>query len=636
MLQQCVFGQVCVYQDIFKGGVTGDGNTSWFYNDPCTLNINIEANSSIRKAFLFVNVYNEPVNRVLNFNGNEIFLDENDAFANIFLMNINNTPFSMRTLIFDVTSFVSPTNNTYTIIPPQNQPSPNLGGAFSDFYLYVTYDNPNLSKINSSIFLNKQNAEDLIVFPILNINPIDLNQNVALAIHSQHFCNIFEDGSFILIDNVNIGLLGGDEDNNNVECSGVTGSFYYENGTSFGLGNDTADPIMNGNDGLANIETNVTNPIAFTVSFDYQSNKGPQSNPVFELFFAYASPCDTFSFSVPNDTTVCKNQNVQLFATGGIQYLWQPAEGLSCTDCPNPVFMGDSSRVYTVQIWSTDSCSVISPVSMGVYDEPSLGAFSLSKPDCGANNGILEVSINEDSIVSYQLDTQSIQNNGLFDSLAKGQHTIFFTDKNGCSSDSTFTIADTIRTYAFFTASSSYGFIPLSVSFDNLSTNATNYLWEINDNETFSALPNYVFDSSGYYEITLFAWQYDVSCIDSFSLKITAYDYFIYQIPNIFTPNADGINDEFGITSNIPISVKYEIYNRWGEVITYGTKEWSSSIIEEFYELWGGYVMRPFFSLASDGVYFYKMEISAFDKNLNPKILDLFPIKKEGFFHLEK
>ena len=43
----------------------------------------------------------------------------------------------------------------------------------------------------------------------------------------------------------------------------------------------------------------------------------------------------------------------------------------------------------------------------------------------------------------------------------------------------------------------------------------------------------------------------------------------IVQVPNIFTPNNDGVNDEFGILSHncSIIAFSLEIYNRWGELV---------------------------------------------------------------------
>ncbi len=52
----------------------------------------------------------------------------------------------------------------------------------------------------------------------------------------------------------------------------------------------------------------------------------------------------------PPDTVLCPGNTVQLFASGGDSYQWQPAAGLSCTDCANPVASPTVSTTYTVDI----------------------------------------------------------------------------------------------------------------------------------------------------------------------------------------------------------------------------------------------------------------------------------------------
>ncbi|MEZ4918576.1 MAG: gliding motility-associated C-terminal domain-containing protein [Saprospiraceae bacterium] len=50
--------------------------------------------------------------------------------------------------------------------------------------------------------------------------------------------------------------------------------------------------------------------------------------------------------------------SVQLFAPSGFaSYLWEPAAGLSCTDCPSPWASPDSTTVYTVTVGTEDGCS---------------------------------------------------------------------------------------------------------------------------------------------------------------------------------------------------------------------------------------------------------------------------------------
>lgn len=56
------------------------------------------------------------------------------------------------------------------------------------------------------------------------------------------------------------------------------------------------------------------------------------------------------TFTVSADTVVCLGQAVQLNADGGEVYKWFPANGLSCTSCPNPLVTVAEPSVYNVAI----------------------------------------------------------------------------------------------------------------------------------------------------------------------------------------------------------------------------------------------------------------------------------------------
>jgi len=69
------------------------------------------------------------------------------------------------------------------------------------------------------------------------------------------------------------------------------------------------------------------------------------------------------------DTIICPADSIQLTASGGIRYLWQPAQGLSCTDCANPKAHPDKDTTYTVYIYSCENCAVEKKISVK-YPKP--------------------------------------------------------------------------------------------------------------------------------------------------------------------------------------------------------------------------------------------------------------------------
>lgn len=56
------------------------------------------------------------------------------------------------------------------------------------------------------------------------------------------------------------------------------------------------------------------------------------------------------------DTTVCAGSTVPLHASGAVSYRWEPAEGLSCSDCAEPIALATEDRTYHVVGTSAEGC----------------------------------------------------------------------------------------------------------------------------------------------------------------------------------------------------------------------------------------------------------------------------------------
>jgi gliding motility-associated-like protein len=100
----------------------------------------------------------------------------------------------------------------------------------------------------------------------------------------------------------------------------------------------------------------------------------------------------------------------------------------------------------------------------------------------------------------------------------------------------------------------------------------------------------------------------------SVGIQIIPCGSIVYDIPNVFSPNSDGTNDQYGIFSENVISQEAIIVNRWGELMIQ---------LNQVNQLWDGTL--PSGQLAKDGVYFMKF-----------RLVGLGGEEKEGhvFFHL--
>ncbi|MBW7867199.1 MAG: gliding motility-associated C-terminal domain-containing protein [Brumimicrobium sp.] len=175
---------------------------------------------------------------------------------------------------------------------------------------------------------------------------------------------------------------------------------------------------------------------------------------------------------------------------------------------------------------------------------------------------------------------------------------------------------------AAFTANPTVTHLPnTEVNFTNNSSNATNYAWEFGDgtNGSTDENPTHFFpsDDAGEYTVTLYAS--DANCTDSAKVKITIkYPGVEFEVPNVFTPNGDGNNDEFHFVyaKNIK-SLELVIVNRWGNTVFES---------DEVVFSWNGKVKNSGAD-CSEGIYFYSIKVTDYEDVVH---------EENGFIHLTR
>lgn len=134
-----------------------------------------------------------------------------------------------------------------------------------------------------------------------------------------------------------------------------------------------------------------------------------------------------------------------------------------------------------------------------------------------------------------------------------------------------------------------YSVLPLfmpSTILDNNSTNAYTYFWNFGDGTTNDSIfsPEHTFpEEAGSYLVSLQVSN-QLGCMDTTSQVIVIEHDPVVFIPNAFTPDGDGLNNEF--TAVFPENMKlasYEmyIYDRWGELVFYSQdpkQGWDASL----------------------------------------------------------
>jgi gliding motility-associated-like protein len=105
------------------------------------------------------------------------------------------------------------------------------------------------------------------------------------------------------------------------------------------------------------------------------------------------------------------------------------------------------------------------------------------------------------------------------------------------------------------------------VKFTNLSTDATNYLWEFGDGESSTLFePMHEYNKTGNYNVVLYAFNKSI-CLDTFPDVVNVIINPLLDVPNAFTPGKFGTNSVVYVRGYGIGKMDWRIYNRWGELV---------------------------------------------------------------------
>ncbi|EON76461.1 hypothetical protein ADIS_2911 [Lunatimonas lonarensis] len=187
---------------------------------------------------------------------------------------------------------------------------------------------------------------------------------------------------------------------------------------------------------------------------------------------------------------------------------------------------------------------------------------------------VFELNI-EGGVAPYAIRWSSgaVSNNGYrMEASEPGLYTLTVTDGEGCSYMESFEVANSrvvlggsYRSQSFLTYQAHL--VNFDINFINESSgDVVNYYWDFGDgNGSDEFSPTHRYQSEGTYEVTLRAIDI-VGCEHVHTMEITILDHFMV-VPNVFSPNGDGLNDYFYPKFLQIASIDFRIMNKWGEVI---------------------------------------------------------------------
>jgi gliding motility-associated-like protein len=246
-------------------------------------------------------------------------------------------------------------------------------------------------------------------------------------------------------------------------------------------------------------------------------------------------------------------------------YDWNVPEG------EGPELSGVPTGTYSVTITDSNDCSEQLDILIPSYTEPDWNLLPEDVSCFGLMDGSIAV-IPDAPGYTYSLDGENFGPDSLFSGLSGGIYDVFLLDTNGCvysqeveiiepdawdislPADTTIELGQSLEINAETTAPG----IPLLEWFPFESLDCPDCLRPI-------AMPT----ETTTYTLTVID---PFGCVDSASITVNvtilcSEDRLL--IPNVFTPNNDGVNDHFEIVNKDALERinSFRIFDRWGELV---------------------------------------------------------------------
>ncbi len=386
--------------------------------------------------------------------------------------------------------------------------------------------------------------------------------------------------------------------------------------------------------------TNTTNTVVATYTLSVTDNinlcKSTQTITIFQntakptavITGSNAIDCRSYSISLTNNST--SNVPAVFFPTLPVTgYLWSgPSPQPTLANSSNYIAFtpATTSNAYTlVAMDLNNGCKAVATKTLGdnrVY--PIVNTPNPPAPfilDCAATNAtIFPIITGTTSGFTYSwVAVPTVSFGALTSSITTvnkvGEYKIYVTNSaNGCVSQGDVDVINGSLN-GDFNPSTTNGFAPLTVSFQNLSTSSSSTTptasitsaWSFGNGSSLitpsvSISPSTTYNNPGTYTVTMYISK--GTCVDTVSKIITVDVPSKLEVPNVFTPNGDGSNDVYFLKVSNVTDISALIFDRWGNKVFESTS--STGNIE-----WNGKNMSG--KDAAVGTYFYIIKATGKD-----------------------
>lgn len=260
---------------------------------------------------------------------------------------------------------------------------------------------------------------------------------------------------------------------------------------------------------------------------------------------------------------------------------------------------------YSATITDANGCTAIT--SATITEPPGMSLTASSTPaSCGKADGTANVAASGGQTpYSFMWLTNPVQVNASATNLAAGNYSVIVTDANGCTQFQSAAVTGGVPPAANFSFTPETLLVTdPQVSFSDLSLNTSSWFWNFGDGNSDTVQnPSHTYADTGTYCITLTVQDAAKNCLDSITKCLRIDAPFTFFIPNAFTPNGDGINEQFFGKGTFIKEFEMHIFDRWGNQIFES---------DNLYKGWDGKV-RSKGDLVLEDVYVWKVRVTDFE-----------------------
>lgn len=295
-----------------------------------------------------------------------------------------------------------------------------------------------------------------------------------------------------------------------------------------------------------------------------------------KLNYSRLEPCESLNYQFTNLSTPPANKPFQ-----SNSFLWDFGDGSTLEAGSETVthhYTSPGTYKVALNLVDTNYCNVPDADSVRISIALNVAA-AVTSPAAGCAPYTVTFNNTTTGAQTYQWDfgdggtSSAITPTHTFVSPGVYTVTLVATNNESCNKTDTTTVTVTVSG----SPTAAFNFTPLPAlentpaTFFNTSQNATRYRWDFGDGTTLNTVSTdttvtHIYDKTGDYNTCLIAYN-NIGCTDTVCHSVPALIRPLVDVPNAFTPNGDGQNDQVHINGYGIDKVTWNIYNRWGILV---------------------------------------------------------------------